>query len=127
MKEKMIKKFFFDTYALVEISKGNPRYKPYTGGIKIMLNKLNLLEYVYFLIREKREHQINDVFNELTKFNVDYNDDILVKAAKMKYKFSKEKLSFIDCIGYFLAKKHNVKFLTGDNKFKDKENVEFVK
>jgi len=45
----------------------------------------------------------------------------------MKYKFKNQKLSFIDCIGYILAKKHKAKFLTGDEKFKGKENVEFVK
>ena len=38
-----------------------------------------------------------------------------------------EKLSFIDCIGYYLAKKNKAKFLTGDEKFKNMENVEFVK
>ena len=127
MRERMTKGFFFDTYALVEISKGNPNYQQYSSGIKVILNKLNLLEYIYFLIRENKEYQIKDVFNRLSKFNVDYDNEILIKSAKMKYKFSKEKLSFIDCMGYFLAKKHNVKFLTGDNKFKDKENVEFVK
>lgn len=119
-------KLFFDTYALIEVSKGNLKYEPYKEGIRIILNKLNILEYVYFLIREDKEEKVEDAFKELSKFNVDYDDKILEEAAKMKFKFIKEKLSFVDCIGYCLAKKHNVKFLTGDEKFKNKENVEFV-
>jgi len=33
----------------------------------------------------------------------------------------------VDCIGYIIAKKSGVQFLTGDEHFKDFENVEFVK
>ena len=50
-----------------------------------------------------------------------------IKAAEMKLKFLKQRLSFVDCIGYILAKKNNAKFLTGDERFRHKENVEFVK
>ena len=45
----------------------------------------------------------------------------------MKFKFVKQKISFIDCIGYLIAKKNNAKFLTGDEHFRNKDNVEFVK
>jgi predicted nucleic acid-binding protein len=123
----MTEKLFFDTYALVEVSKGNPNYIKYKEGLKILLNKLNLMEFSYFLIREGCESEIKEFLEELLRFNVEYDDKILVESAKMKFKFSKEKLSFIDCIGYNLAKKHGAKFLTGDEKFKDKDNVEFVK
>lgn len=123
----MVKKFYFDTYASIEISKGNPRYEPYKEGIKVILNNLNLLEFTYFLIREGKANYVKEIFNNFSKFNVDYDEETLIKSAEMKFKFSKDKLSFIDCIGYNLAKKNNAKFLTGDEKFKHKENVEFVK
>jgi len=32
-----------------------------------------------------------------------------------------------DCVGYVLAIRNNLKFLTGDEKFENKKNVEFVK
>ena len=32
-----------------------------------------------------------------------------------------------DCIGYIMAKKLNIKFLTGDKEFENFLNVEFVK
>jgi len=124
---RMIKQFYFDTYALIEISKGSPKYKQYKEEVKVMLNNLNLLEFSYFLIKEGKEKEIIEIFNKFLKFNVEYDKDILIKAAEMKFKFLKERLSFIDCIGYNIAKKYNVKFLTGDEKFRNKENVEFVK
>ncbi|MEK6893449.1 MAG: PIN domain-containing protein [Nanoarchaeota archaeon] len=119
--------YFFDTYALIEIYKGSNNYERYSKGVNLILNKLNLMEYALFLIREGKESEIQSTFENLNRFNVDYNDDILISAAKMKNKYAKEKLSFVDCIGYLLAKKHNAKFLTGDSKFESKDNVEFVK
>ena len=91
------------------------------------MHKLNIIEYVYFLLREKRNENLEEVFSELNAFAVDVENEILIEAAEMKHKYMKERLSFVDCIGYVLAKKHGVKFLTGDAKFKNKENVEFVK
>jgi len=127
MKEKMNKKYFFDTYALIEIYKGNPNYEKYRDGINLILNKLNLMEYSYFLMRVGRKNEIENFFLNLSRFCVDYDDEILKSAVEMKFKYKKDKLSFVDCIGYFLAKKHGCKFLTGDEKFKDLKNVEFVK
>lgn len=123
----MSKKFYFDTYALIEIYKSNPNYEPYSKDVVILLNKLNLLEFSYYLLKEKRESEIKQIFNQYQRFNVDYDEEVLTKAAEMKLKFLKERLSFIDCIGYILAKKNNALFLTGDERFRNKENVEFVK
>jgi predicted nucleic acid-binding protein len=46
---------------------------------------------------------------------------------KFKLKYKKEHLSYVDCIGWAKAKELGIKFLTGDEKFEDKDNVEFVK
>ena len=123
----MNKRYFFDTYALVEIYKSNPAYEKYKEGIIIFLNKLNLLEFSYYLMREGKENEVMEIFNKYSRHYVNYDEDVLIKAAEMKFKFLKERLSFIDCIGYILAKKNNALFLTGDEKFRNKENVEFVK
>lgn len=123
----MVKSFFFDTYALIEIGKNNQNYLPYGKDVKIFVSMLNLMEVAYFLIREKREGEIDDIFEKLSRYTVSYNKEILIGAAKMKYQYKKEKLSYIDCIGYLLAKQCNCSFLTGDEKFRNKKNVEFVK
>lgn len=123
----MTKSFFFDTYALIEIGKDNDNYKLYKKNIKILVTMLNLMEIAYFLIRENKEGEIEEIFNKLSRFAIPYTKKILIDAAKMKYQYKKARLSYIDCIGYILAKNHKVKFLTGDEKFKGMENVEFVK
>ena len=119
--------FFFDTYALIELGKRNPHYEPYSKNVRIVLSQLNLMELSYFLLREKRAHEIDEIFSFLSRFTVPYTKEILIEAAKMKYAFRKERLSYVDCIGYLIAQKHQVKFLTGDGKFEHKENVEFVR
>lgn len=120
-------KYFFDTYAFVEIYKGNPKYLKYKSGIKVLTNKLNLMELAFFLRRENKESEIKEMFHEFSKFSIDYDDAVLIEAAKMKFEHKSKYLSYVDCIGYNLAKKHNIKFLTGDEKFRNMSNVEFVK
>ena len=123
----MVKRYYFDTYALVEITKGNPKYEPYKKGVRVLLNKLNLLEFSYFFIKMGKKKEAREIFEEFSRYNIDYDEEDLLKAAEMKFKFLKEKISFIDCVGYVLSKRHNAKFLTGDEHFRDKDNVEFVK
>ena len=127
MKVKKINSYYFDTYALVEIGKENPNYKKYKGNIKIVLNKLNIMELCYFLLRENRKSEIPDIFNGLIRFHVEMPDIVFLNAVSMKNKYKERRLSYIDCLGYNMAKKMNIKFLTGDEKFKDIPNVEFVK
>lgn len=124
---KMAKAFFFDTCTLIEIGKDNPAYASYKKDVKMILTKLNLLELAGYLFKHKRENEIQEMFNQLNQYCVEYDDTILIEAAKMKNDYKKERLSYIDCIGYLLAKKHKAKFLTSDGKFEKKKNVEFVR
>jgi len=119
--------FYFDTYALVEIARGNPNYSKYRESVNIMLNKLNLMEYAYFLLRIKKENRIQSLFNEYIKYNIEPSINALIEAVKFKLVQRKDKLSYIDCLGYMIAKENRVKFLTGDEKFRNMDNVEFVK
>jgi len=64
----------------------------------------------------------------MDKFNIlEITMEDIIKASDFRYKYNKEKLSMTDCIGYIVAKRNKLKFLTGDEKFENKENVEFVK
>jgi predicted nucleic acid-binding protein len=42
-------------------------------------------------------------------------------------KKEKKNLSYVDALGYIIAGKLGIKFLTGDNAFGGMENVEYVK
>src|SRR3989344_2543361 len=92
-RERMSKGFFFDTYALIEIYKGSKSYEVYSRDVRMFLSKLNVLEFVHFLFREGRENEVKGTFEKLNGFCVDYDDEILLKAAKMKFEYKKERLS----------------------------------
>ncbi len=62
-------------------------------------------------------------------FETSFSDDDIKEAMKMRLrlKAGKTSLSYADALGYHLAKKLGMKFLTGDDAFKHLPNVEFVK
>lgn len=119
--------FYFDTYALVEIAQGNDSYAKYREGVKIITNKLNLMELAYFLFRINKAEKVELVFKDYLKYNVEPSISALMEATRFKFIHKKRKLSYVDCLGYIMAKENKVKFLTGDEKFKGMANVEFVK
>ena len=123
----IIKQFFFDTYALVEIAKGNPNYFPYTKDVGMIVTKLHLMEFHYSLLQTVGEEAANSSYDQLLPFVMKVSDNIIKQANLFKLKFKDRNLSYVDCIGYVIAKSAGIKFLTGDKQFTDLENVEFVK
>ena len=85
------------------------------------------MELHYSILRLYGEEKAEKAFNFFNKFCIEFDDEIIKGANKFRLKNYRRDLSYIDCIGYVLAKKLNAKFLTGDEQFKDFENVEFVK
>lgn len=122
----MAELYYFDTYALIEIFKGNTIYDKYTNA-DIVLSQLNLFELYYSLLKEIDEKTAALILNKYYRFITDFDKIIIEQAAKFKFLHRKSKLSMVDCIGYTIANRLGVKFLTGDKEFKDLENVEFVK
>ncbi len=118
--------YFFDTYALIEIIKGNSNYKHY-HAVSIILTKFNLIELHYSLLRQVSRHFADSVVDEFSNYVVDVEIDSIKEASMFKRQHKKEKLSLPDAVGYIVAKKLGIKFLTGDKQFENKENVEFVK
>ena len=58
---------------------------------------------------------------------MEIDDETLKEAMKFRKELKKRDVSYTDSIGYIYAKRHNMKFLTGDKEFENLENVEFVK
>lgn len=119
--------YFFDTYALFEILHENENYLKYSKDISIITTKLNLMELHYALLRLYDEEKAEEAFDFYNKFCIDFDDEDIKETNKFRLKNKTKKLSYIDSLGYILARKLNAKFLTGDNQFKNLEGVEFVK
>lgn len=118
--------FFYDTYAIISLIEGSENYNKYKSNI-ITTGILNFAELYNIFLRNQGK-QTADYWAKKLNFNIiEIDKDSISKAVKLRFDNRKENLSLTDCVGYILALKNNIKFLTGDEKFEDKENVEFVK
>jgi predicted nucleic acid-binding protein len=121
-----LKTYFFDTYALIEIIHGSPSYESYKECF-IITTKQNLMELHYNILRIYGEKYADFSYGYFLKFVREVEDEVIKEANKFKFINKKRKLSYVDCIGYIMAKRLGIKFLTGDKQFEDQEDVEFVK
>src|SRR3989338_4421545 len=103
--------YFFDTYAIIEIIGGNMKYKPYTLA-GIVVTKLNLFELLYAITRLYNKEVATEYLNKYKQFAMDFDENDIESAVEVKN--SNKKLSMTDCIGYVVALRNNIKFLTGD-------------
>lgn len=122
--EEKEKVYFFDTYAFFRIIEGNTNYKKYQNS-KAITTIFNLAELNYNLKKEKDKKTADEITRKYWGFLVDVSLEDLKEAMDLKIKY--KDLSIPDVIGYVIAKKHGIKFLTGDEGFKNFENVEFIK
>ena len=85
--------------------------------------KINIAEQII----TDNEKEAEQFLAEYYQFVIDFSQDDIKEAAQLKLEYKKRDLSMTDCIGYVLADRLGIKFLTGDKEFKDFENVEFIK
>ncbi len=116
--------FFFDTYALIEIALGNSKYEAYKK-CQPYVTIFNLAELNYNLKKIAAKEEADRFTKTYSVFEIPVEISDLIKA--MDFKTSYRRLSAPDCIGYIMAQKLGVKFLTGDSGFENMENVEYVK
>lgn len=116
--------FFFDTYAFFEIIRGNPKYELYKNSIAVT-TIFNLTELNYGLKKELDIKTADLLTEKYSPFLIEVTLDDIKEA--MTFRVKNKELSIPDAVGYIIAKKHKIKFLTGDEDFKDLANVEFVK
>ena len=119
-------KYFFDTYALIEVAKNNPDYLDYSSSV-VITTIFNLAELYYILLKDFSEERAKTVYYKFKECVNEISDDVIFGAMKFRKQHKSKNLSYADCIGYCLAMQNNLKFLTGDREFRDMPNVEFAK
>ena len=119
-------KYYFDSYAIIEIIKGNPNYELFKDET-FVTSTINISEVYYYLINELGEQVAESVINKLNFEYLDVTYETALKTSIFRHKNKKKKLSYIDCLGYNLAINNNLIFLTGDKEFEHIEKVKFVK
>ena len=117
--------FCLDTYALAEIGDGNPKFLEFLNK-DVVITDFALAEYYSVLYRDGNEEKAIYWHKKLAAHCQPVSREILIKALKYRIDNKKENLSIFDCVGYIFSLENNLKFVTGDRAFKNKENVMFV-
>jgi predicted nucleic acid-binding protein len=117
--------YFFDTYAIIELIKANPKYESVKEKV-ITTSLMNLAELYYALLLENKKEIVDSIINSLNFEILEISSEIALSSALFRYKNKSLNLSYIDCIGYILSLKNSLLFLTGDKSFKNLKNVEFI-
>lgn len=119
-------KYFLDTYALIEIAEGNPKYQQYLESYAVTL-KDNLAELYYSLLKKYDDKTADFFLDKFSKISAELPISIIAKAMVFRHTHTKTRFSYIDCLGYVYALENNCLFLTGDKAFEGMENVELVR
>ena len=126
----MDKLFCLDTYAIVEIYYGNPKFSKFILG-NFVISDWILGEFYYVWMQKYGEVEADTLIKELEKNSIQVSKEIIIKAMKFRYQHKKENkdsnISFFDAIGYIFSKENNYTFVTGDKEFEGLENVDYVK
>ena len=121
--------YFADSYALIEMLKGNSGYLPFSGE-QLLTTEFNVCEVAFAVCRDyPRTANATIAFLRSVVTVVETDDEDYCSGAFFRRETTGNglKLSMIDCIGYSVAKRLRVPFLTGDREFKDLEDVKFVR
>ncbi|MBM3898242.1 MAG: type II toxin-antitoxin system VapC family toxin [Thaumarchaeota archaeon] len=119
-------KYFYDSYAVIAYLNDRLDYRWYFEEHDGILTMLNLMEVHYKILSIFGADSAKKVLDAFSKYLVHFNLEDLEESMKLRLKFNKEglNLSYADALGYYMAKKFRVKFLTGDRAFKGLPNVE---
>lgn len=118
-------RYFLDSYALIEMLEGNPKYDQY-NDTDFTITKLNLIEINYYLIK-KRDRRAEEIARSLAVSVTDFDNDVIFEANKFRFKNKPKDFSTADCIGYTYALKNALLFVTGDKEFEGLPGVEFMR
>ena len=120
------KNYFFDSYAIIEIIKGNENYE-FACDLAMITSPMNLAEVYYALLLLYNKETVDKILKNLNFQFLEITPETSKNSAIFRYQNKKLNLSYIDCVGYTLAINNDLLFLTGDKGFEKFDNVEFVK
>ena len=121
--------FFADSYALIEMLKGNENYQSFQSE-QLITTEFNICEVGFAVCREYPASATRFLMTvrKMVVIQETRDEDYCAGAAQRKLATGEgKKLSTIDCVGYSVANRLNIPFLTGDREFADMDNVQFVR
>ncbi len=111
-----ISRYFYDSWAILEyLSSG--KLAPYFRTGRGVTTWLQLMEVFYVLLRDGMpEPEARKVLRALQPQLVDFSLDDVLDAMGLRDRLNRQRrnLSYVDAIGYQVAKIHHLRFLTRD-------------
>lgn len=115
-----------DTYAIVELLKGNAAYAQLARESRWILTEHALVEVYFQALRSEGETYAQEVYERWSEHTEPLLAAAVQKGMQFKLQHKNEKPSYADCIGWGTAQALGIPFLTGDKAFKGKPGVLWV-
>lgn len=107
---------FLDTFALIELLRGNPAFRPFLR--QGVTNAFNLLEFHVNACRLAGEEQADASLGRLRSRVLAIEIEDVQEASRFKRTKAAKGVSFADALGYAMAQRRKIPFVTGDKAFK---------
>lgn len=120
--------FFYDSYAVLAYIDDDPKYRAYFEENDGCLTMLNLMEIYYRMLEAHGPRAASDAIDAFSKYERDFGISEVKSAMRLRLRLKRKgfNISYADAIGYDIAIRSKIKFLTGDLAFENLEGVEFV-
>ncbi len=119
-------RYFYDSYSVLAYLSDRRGYAGYFEKNTGVLTRLNLMEICYAILRTHGESAAHEVVEAYSVYEIDFSFSDIEAAMKLRHELKNLELSYADALGYYISKKEGLKFLTGDEAFKELPGVEFV-
>jgi hypothetical protein len=121
--------FFLDSYAIIEMARGNRSYLPFRDEPTIT-SRANLLEVYYILTQLKEEPLAKACLAALGPTAVELQVELIPTIARLRLRrlgATGRRFSYSDAFGYVYARENGYAFLTGAHEFEGLPGVAFVR
>lgn len=121
--------FFLDSYAIVEMARGNPRSAKFRSEPAVT-SRGNLLEVYDLLTEQGNEPLATDCLRVLGPHAVDPTPDGIPTVARFRLArrgATGRRFSYVDAFGYVYARENGYTLLTGAHEFEGLPDVCFVR
>jgi hypothetical protein len=122
-------RYFYDSWAVMAYLSDNPEYRACFEENDGVLTKLNLIEVAYRTMELHGEEAATQIVTLFAKYVIDFGPADIVASTKLRLELKRagRNISYADALGYYLALKNKIKFLTGNREFEGLAGVEFIK
>lgn len=121
--------FFYDSYAVLAYIGDHPKYGTYFEDNDGCLTKLNLMEIYFRMFENHGSRAASEVVNAFSKYVRDFGISEIMGSMRLRLRLKRTGLniSYAGAVGYYIALRSKIRFLTGDPAFEKLKGVEFVR